>query len=117
MVGRPASSIETQAGSGESFAFGVAGLRLDEGGEERGRSEEDPVVDHLSRKPEGADEILVFGGAKLADRQWRDGSGVQDLDQAPVMQIGFALEGRRSSCRVVDTRAATHPGPLARVLA
>ena len=33
------------------------------------------------------------------------------------MRVGFALEGRVSSCRVVDTRPATHPWPLARVLA
>jgi len=33
MVGKPASSIEAQAGSGESFAFGVGGIRLDEAGE------------------------------------------------------------------------------------
>ena len=32
------------------------------------------------------------------------------------MQVGFAMEGRWSSCRVVDTCLATHPRPLARVL-
>ena len=56
------------------------------------------------------------------ERNWPIGSGVTEaacktLIKHRLMQIGFALEGRRSSCRVVDTRAATHPRPLARVLA
>ena len=85
--------------------------------EKRGRCEDGPGDDHLPPKPEGADEILLFGAAELADRQRRDRSGMQDLDQAPPMQIGLALEGRWGSRRIVDTRAATHYRPLGRVLA
>ena len=117
MVGKSASSIEAQAGSGQPFAFGIGGNPLDDAAEKRGRCEDARGDDHLSPKPEAADEILLLGEAELAHRQWRDGSGVQDLDQAPLMQIGFALEGRGGSRRVVDTRAATHRRPLARVLA
>ena len=117
LVGKPASSIEAQAGCGESFAFGVGGIPLDDAADKCGRCEDACGDGHLPPKPEGADEILLFRETQLAHRQRRDGSGVQDLDQAPIMQIGFALEGRGGSCRLVDTRAATHPRPLARVLA
>src|SRR5208283_4737842 len=117
VAGKPASSIEAQAGSGESVAFRPGWISLDDAAEKRGRCEDGPGDDHLPPKPEGADEILLFGAAELADRQRRDRSGMQDLDQAPPMQIWLALEGRWGSRRIVDTRAATHYRPLGRVLA
>jgi hypothetical protein len=97
--------LEAVEVAGESSALGEG---------QRGRA----TSHHLLHEPidSGPDGPRGAGGEERADRQWRDGSRVQDHREATLVWFGDEMEGVGSGGRAKSVVLEPHDGKVGPVL-